>query len=323
MSSGLVSIALCTYNGSRFLAQQLDSLLAQTYPSLEIVVVDDASVDDTVAILEMYAQRDSRIRLSVNAVNLGFAKNFERALSLCHGAYIAPCDQDDIWLPGKVGTLLESLGGRSLAYCDSALVDEQGSATGHRLSDIVPMQSGNDPAPFAFGNCVSGHAMLFRRSLLERVFPVPVEFFYDWWVAAVAASAEGIVYVGQSLVLYRQHGTNVTDARLGEMMQEAGIQSQRPGSAGKRRSSRSDKLRYLRETQQRLASLARLPGEHQPFIAKLQRLWSARETQWLSPSLGLLMTNNRERLLALTKMSAKKQRRYCRRFFWGERLLRG
>jgi len=317
-SAALVSIALCTYNGSRFLAQQLDSLLAQTHPRLEIVVVDDASTDDTVAILENYARRDPRIQVSVNEVNVGFAQNFDRALACCRGVFIAPCDQDDIWLPEKVSALVAAIDGRALAYCDSTLVDEQGQPTGQRMSHIVPMHSTDDPVAFAFGNCVSGHAMLFRRELMALARPVPAEFFYDWWIAAVAASAGGIVYVAQSLVLYRQHGTNVTDARLGEMMQEAGIDSQRsPGAATKRRSSSDDKLRFLREAHRRIGALAQLPGRHQSFIAELHRLWSARETQWLSLSLGWFMLSHRRRLLALTKLSEKKQKRYCRRFFRG------
>ena len=322
-SPALVSIALCTYNGSRFLAQQLDSLLSQTHPHLEIVVVDDASTDDTVAILERYARLDRRIDISINAVNVGFAQNFDRALTRCRGVFIAPCDQDDIWLPEKISALVAAIDehpGAALAYCDSTLVDEQGTPTGQRMSDIVPMPSTDDPVAFAFGNCVSGHAMLFRRELMRSVRPVPAEFFYDWWIAAVAASAGGIVCVPRSLVLYRQHGANVTDARLGEMMQEAGIDSQRnSGAVAKRQSSSDDKLRFLREAHRRIGALAQLPGRHQPFIAELHRLWSARETQWLSLALGWFMLSHRRRLLALTKLSDKKQRRYARRFFRGLR----
>ena len=320
MTSALVSIALCTYNGSRFLAQQLDSLLAQTYANFEIVVVDDASTDDTAAILENYARLDPRIRIGVNPANVGFAQNFDRALARCRGTFIAPCDQDDVWLPEKISALVAAIDGHALAYCDSTLVDEQGRPTGQRMSDIVPMLSTDDPVAFAFGNCVSGHAMLFRRELMELTRPVPAEFFYDWWIAAVAASAGGIVYVAQSLVLYRQHGANVTDARLREMMQEAGIDSQRnPAAAVKRRSSADDKLRFLREAHQRIGALAQLPGRHRPFIAELHRLWSARETQWLSPALGWFMLSHRRRLLALTRLSDKKQKRYGRRFFLGLR----
>ena len=320
----LVSIALCTYNGSRFLAEQMDSLLAQTYPHIEIVVADDASSDDTLAILEHYARLDPRISIGVNPANVGFAHNFERVLARCCGEFIAPCDQDDIWLPEKIAALVAAIGGHSLAYCDSTLVDASGAPSGTRMSAIVPMLSTDDPVAFAFGNCVSGHALLCRRELMSSALPVPAVFFYDWWIAAVAASRDGIVYCAQSLVHYRQHGANVTDARLGEMMQEAGIESRQPGSSppsGRRRSSRDERIRYLRETQQRLVALAQLPGKHQAFVSKLHRLWSARATQWFSPALGWFMLRHRKRLLVLTPLSDRKQKRYCRRCFRGERLL--
>jgi glycosyltransferase involved in cell wall biosynthesis len=312
-------VALCTYNGSRFLPQQLDSLLAQTYPNLEIVANDDCSSDDTLAILERYARLDPRIDVAANSENLGFPLNFERALRRCRGVYVAPCDQDDVWLPEKIDALVEIIGEHSLAYCDSSLVDENGRPLGYRMSQVAPPLSMDDPAPFAFGNCVSGHAMLFARELLERALPAPSVFFYDWWIAAVAASAGGLAYCERPLVLYRQHGRNVTDARLGEMLAEAGLPA---GSEPKARRRQGDRLRHLRETEQRLASLARLPGRHQPFIARLHGLWRARETQWLSPSLGILMVRHRDRLLATTSLTGKRKRRYCRQFFLGLKLKR-
>ena len=315
----LVSIALCTYNGRRFLPEQLDSLLAQTYPNLEIVVSDDCSSDDTLAILERYKRRDRRMKIAVNTENLGFAHNFERALRLCQGAYVAPCDQDDVWLPEKIAALVEIIGEHSLAYCDSSLVDENGRPLGCRMSQIVPTVSTDDPAPFAFGNCVSGHAMLFRRELLDRALPAPPAFFYDWWIAAVAASAAGVLFCNRSLVLHRQHGGNVTDARMAEMLEEAQLA---PRSRDKPGRLQGAKLRYLRETEQRLASVARLPGRHQAFVARLHRLWRARENQWLSPALGALMVRHRDRLLAVTKLTGKRKKRYCRQFFWGLKLKR-
>jgi glycosyltransferase involved in cell wall biosynthesis len=319
--AALASIALCTYNGARFLSQQLDSLIAQTWPNIEIVVVDDCSTDDTLAILDRYARLDPRIRVAINERNVGFARNFELALQLCQGVYVAPCDQDDIWLPDKISTLVAAIGSCSLAYCDSTLVNECGEPTGYRMSQIVPMLTTDDPAAFAFGNCVSGHAMLFRRDLLERALPAPQGFFYDWWIAAVAASVGGVVSCERSLVFYRQHGGNVTDARLAEMVEEAGIVAQRKERAGRNR-PRGHKLRYLRETEQRLASLARLPGRHQSFIERLHRLWRAREQQWISPRLGYFMARHRDRLLAITTLPARKRKRFCRQFFWGVQLKR-
>jgi Glycosyl transferase family 2 len=318
--NSLVSVALCTYNGGRFLGQQLQSILDQTYRNLEIVVVDDCSQDDSVAIATRFAAIDERIRVVRNSGNLGFKGNFEFALSLCSGELIAPCDQDDIWLPQKIAKLMTAIDGRALSYCDSALVDAQGGSTGVRMSSIVRMLSTDDPVPFAFGNCVSGHAMLFRRELLESALPVPVEFFHDWWIAAVAAGSGGIVFLPETLVLYRQHGGNVTDARLGEMMQDAGIRAQSRDEPSRR--PRGAGLQYFRETERRLAAIAGIPGPQQPFAAELHAAWRRREHQWFSPQLAALMLRHRPRLLRLANLSDRKARRYAKDLFLGLRMKR-
>lgn len=330
---GRVSVVLCTYNGGRFLARQLDSLLAQTYRNLEIVAVDDASIDESPDILRHYARLDPRMRLVINPVNLGFARNFANALSQSRGGFVAPCDQDDVWLPEKIDTLMRAISGHSMAYCDSTLVDENDEPLGYRMSQVLPLRSIRDPMPFAFGNCVSGHAMVFRRAVLARALPVPEGFFYDWWIAAVAASLDGIVFCERSLVRYRQHGSNITRARMEELIAEAGLIGASAGDAAQANISdtqsevrpareRGGQLRYLKETERRLASLARLPGQHQPFAVELWHLWQARETQLLSPKLWQVISRHRERLLVLTGLSARKQARYCNDFLWGLRLKR-
>src|ERR1700742_3478188 len=98
----LISVALCTYSGEKFLQEQMDSILAQTYKNLEIVIVDDCSTDRTIDIINSYAEKDKRIKLFQNDTNLGFNKNFEKALSLTTGEYISISDQDDTWLPQKL-----------------------------------------------------------------------------------------------------------------------------------------------------------------------------------------------------------------------------
>lgn len=304
---GLVSIALCTYNGERFLAQQLDSLLAQTYSNLEIVVSDDRSTDDTLTILDEYSRRDRRIKVIAHAENVGLTRNFQRALLLCSGSYIAPCDQDDIWLPDKISTLVQAVSGRCLAYCDSLFVDEQGKPMGSRMSDVVCMITTEDPMPFAFANCISGHAMLFKREVLEYGVPVPQHFFYDWWLATVAAALGGVVYCDIPLVHYRQHGSNITDT-LGRRMAD-----ERP---------RGHMLRFLSETLVRLESIRALPGAHRELATQMCRLWRARERQWFSPRLGWLLVRNRERLFRISRTRKRTLHRQLKQYFYGLRLQR-
>src|SRR4051812_17962871 len=98
----LVSVAMATYNGARYVAEQLDSILQQTYSLIEIVVVDDGSKDETVEIIKEYQAQHPCIRLYQNEINIGVNKTFEKAISYCSGEYIALSDQDDIWMPEKV-----------------------------------------------------------------------------------------------------------------------------------------------------------------------------------------------------------------------------
>src|SRR5687767_13263616 len=122
--SPLVSIALATFNGQRFLAEQLDSLLRQTYSNLEIIISDDGSTDATVNIVASYAAAYPHIFVYRNTGEKGVASNFQHAIRQCKGDLIAFCDQDDIWLPGKIEKLVKEIGDASLIYHDSLLINE-------------------------------------------------------------------------------------------------------------------------------------------------------------------------------------------------------
>lgn len=285
----LISIPLCTFNGARYLRAQLDSLLAQTYRPIEIVAVDDGSIDDTVAILREYADRHAALRVEINAANLGFKRNFERALLLCNGDFIAPCDQDDAWLPGKLVTLHGIIADKCLAYCDSEFIDADGRALGRKLSNKWRMGDIDDPAAFVLENNISGHAMLFKRVLLNRALPIPEGLFHDWWLAAVAASAGGIVYCPQVLVRYRQHATNVT-RRVDNAAQVAGFGTCK-----------------VREAGLRIARLAALPGPSQLRLRHLARVWERRERQWVSFALAWWMARHGDRVLSLKRRSPMKR----------------
>lgn len=206
----LISVALCVHNGERYLREQLDSVLAQRDIDLEIVAVDDASTDASAQLLHEYAARDPRIRCFTNGRNQGATCSFEYAMSLARGALIAPCDQDDVWEPGKLAKLLGALGDADLAYCDSAYIDAGGAFTGTRVSDDIDMQSGHDPLQFLFANSISGHAALLRREVFEAARPFPIETFHDWWLALCAAARGGIVYLPEALVRFRRHAATAS-----------------------------------------------------------------------------------------------------------------
>ncbi|HTP38926.1 MAG TPA: glycosyltransferase family 2 protein [Steroidobacteraceae bacterium] len=302
----LISVALCTYNGERYLAEQLDSVLAQDYPALEIVAVDDASTDGTLRILEDYRSRHPQLRVIHNLHNLGFRGNFERALQLCQGVFIAPCDQDDVWLPHKLSTLHAAIGNHSMAYADSELIDAHGRSLGRRMSANWRMQDIDDPVALIMDNCVSGHAMLLRRMLLEQAFPLHEGMYHDWWLATVAAAEGGVVYCPEVLVRYRRHAGTVTAMPGTELaMQRRAAQLRGSG------------LRRHAAVQERLNALVALPGSHGEFCLRLRDLWHEHTEQWCSPALAGLLATHTRRLYRFKKQPAWRLRLKTLRYLTG------
>ena len=215
-SRPLVSVALATYNGGRYLREQLDSIYGQTCRNIEVVVFDDCSIDDTVSILEEYGDRFG-LRYEVNECNLGFARNFEKVLTQCRGEFVALADQDDIWLPQKLEMLLSGIKDVSLVYSDAFLVDEAGGELPGSLigvSGVRPL-SGRHFDYFVCNTCVTGCTCLFRRDLLSRALPIPsCETYHDWWLGVVASCERGVGFIDLRLVKYRQHGANETGANI-------------------------------------------------------------------------------------------------------------
>lgn len=207
----LVSIALCVYNGEKFLHEQLDSLVNQTYSNIEIIAVDDRSSDASMAIVREYAQKYPFIKVFENEQNLGYVKNFEKAINLCAGELIALSDQDDIWDLDKIRLQVEAIGDCMLVYHDSALIDEKGKDSKKKMSDIVNLYSGDNPKVFLLFNCISGHSCMIKKELLQWAMPFHKDFFHDQWLAYVAANVGKIAVIHRCLVQYRQHNSSSTD----------------------------------------------------------------------------------------------------------------
>ncbi|MCX2573427.1 glycosyltransferase [Pedobacter sandarakinus] len=211
MDKPLVSIALCTYNGEKYLVEQLDSIINQTYPNLEIIVVDDHSSDLTPSILRSYENQLANFKVYENEKNLGYIKNFERAVSLCTGDFIALCDQDDVWDLNKINILVTVIGYNDLIYHDSAFISSDGTPLHKNLSDIINMYEGDSVRPFLLSNSVSGHACLFKKDLVNYIVPFPSEIFHDRWISFVATNHGSIKYLNQPLAKYRQHEKSDTN----------------------------------------------------------------------------------------------------------------
>jgi len=207
----IVSIALCTYNGAAYLAEQLDTLVNQTYPFIEIIAVDDCSTDGTFTILENYASMYPQFKIYQNEINLGFTANFERAVKLCNGELIALCDQDDVWHSQKIELQVEALQDNVFIYHDSEFIHEDGTSMDKKMSDLMNLYRGGNPETFLFFNCVSGHSILMKKELLNQALPLKKDYFHDWWLAYVATNIGKIDFIPQCLVKYRQHDGSETN----------------------------------------------------------------------------------------------------------------
>ncbi|WP_421945293.1 glycosyltransferase [Pedobacter sp.] len=214
----LVSIALCTYNGEKYITKQLDSILKQDYPNLEIIISDDISSDGTATILKNYAAKYQNIKFWVNESNLGFNQNFKKAMDNCSGDFIAIADQDDIWLENKISLLMENIGDNLLIYHDSAYIDNQDKPTGKSTLSHHRFVKGECAKNLLYYNCVSGHTCLIKKELLSLTPNFPTNFYYDWWLAYTAACTGKITFITNKFVLHRKHeesstGKDKTDAK--------------------------------------------------------------------------------------------------------------
>lgn len=210
----LVSVVMSTYNGSLYVAEQIESIINQTYSNLEIILADDASTDNTFDILKSYAEKDNRIIVCQRKENVMYNINFSEACAKATGAYIAISDQDDVWELDKIEKQLKKIKEDQhtiLVHCISARFEERAQP---HLRSIKKMNffRGNDIKNFYLANYVLGHAMIFRRSLLNAALPFPPNVYYDWWLAAYACTLGKIEFVNEILVWHRMHQTNATGA---------------------------------------------------------------------------------------------------------------
>ena len=276
----MVSIAMTTYNGEKYLREQIDSILAQSIQDFELVVCDDCSSDSTIEILEEYQQSDKRIKVYKNDSNLGFKKNFEKAISLCDGDYIALCDQDDIWSPEHLEILKEAIKDKILACGNAELIDKDGNSLGitfweQEAFDSVPSSDlGKAKSILLFRGSYQGAAMMIKRQIVKYALPIPEKYtFHDSWLALVACFCGGIACVDIPILKYRRIEESVTGMR-------------------KRRRSRfyqhfnhiiwNDKLDAINALNERLTTLTK---KEKRFLRKMKKMCVRNNTtkgKWLN-----------------------------------------
>lgn len=222
-----VTILLATYNSSKFLREQLDSLFQQTFREWTLVIRDDGSSDETIAIIKEFQQKFPNILLLEDTdKNMGASKSFMRLLEKTDSSYYFFCDHDDIWLPNKVRDSLDLMKKTELGnmmkpviiHSDLKVVDKNLNIISNsfwKSSGIKPNYLENKNLIQVF-NCVTGCTMLFNKTVKELAFPYPASIpMHDWWLAIVTLRNNGIIrHIDQPTILYRQHGSNEVGARM-------------------------------------------------------------------------------------------------------------
>lgn len=220
MSGLRLSVAMCTYNGSRYLREQLRSVAAQSCLPYELVVCDDGSQDDTVSLLRLFAETAPfQLRIHKNAERLGPAKNFERAIGLCEGDVIALSDQDDVWRPDKVESLVgvfRQNPGAAYAFSDAIMVNQTGQPLGRTLWEATQLRGrirefrGTRQVEILLRhNLIPGAAMAFRAAFRRVILPLPPGWMHDYWIALLGSVLAYGVPVDGILFDYRCHDSQV------------------------------------------------------------------------------------------------------------------
>lgn len=219
-----VSVALCTYNGERYIKQQLESISAQSRHPDEVIICDDGSTDRTLEIADEYARNAAFVVTVVrNERRLGSTKNFEKAISLCASDIIVLSDQDDVWRQDKIEKLTLALSeGASAVFSNAEVVDEKLNPLGYSLWQKVrftqrtrrKFRRGKVLETLVGRNVVTGATMAFRRDVIDACTPIPESWVHDGWIALCAAAAgKKIAFVDEPLIKYRQHANNQIGAR--------------------------------------------------------------------------------------------------------------
>ena len=213
----MISVALASCNGMPFLEEQIDSILRQTYSHIELVVCDDCSTDATWDVLLGYTKEDPRVRAYRNEKRLGVVRNFEKAISLCQGDYVALSDQDDVWLPNHISLLLENIGNKDISCGNAKVLGANGKLANMTMKgfshlDYVPDDDLEKAWSIIFyRNAYQGSTMMLRKSFIQKALPIPDgTYLHDAWFAHLACFCQGISYFDDVISLYRRHGDNVS-----------------------------------------------------------------------------------------------------------------
>ena len=206
----MISVCMATYNGEKYLAEQLDSILCQISDDDELIISDDGSKDSTLRIINDYAVKFKNIIL-IDGPKQGVIKNFENALKLAKGEYIFLTDQDDIWKKNKVQTILKyfTSTGCQVVLHDADIID----ANLNIISESFYKHRGSKQGLLRniYKNSYLGCCMAFTKKTLNQALPFPNNIeMHDWWIGLIGESNKSTLFISEKLISYRRHGNNVS-----------------------------------------------------------------------------------------------------------------
>lgn len=218
----LITIVMATFNGGKYIKDQLDSIIHQSWTNWKLIIRDDGSSDDTLAILSSYRLLDTRIELLCDEKgNLGICMNFAELMqysALCE--YLMFSDQDDVWLSTKIedtfkamraSELLHGLSKPLLIHTDLCLVNDQLKQISRSAEKFIKLNpyTPNKLNRLLAQNFIYGCTIMINRELLKESLPMPREAEnHDYWVSLIASAIGHITYIPKSYILYRQHSSN-------------------------------------------------------------------------------------------------------------------
>ena len=227
----MISVCMATYNGEKYIKEQLDSILCQLGNNDELIISDDGSTDKTLEIIQSY--QEPRVKILSNAKRHSVIGNFENALINAKGDYIFLADQDDVWMPDKVKTVLAALSTADLVVSDCTVVDDDLKCIIHSFFQHNHSQRGFWKN--LYHNSYLGCCIAFRREVLQMCLPFPRHIpMHDIWFGFVGELFYKSCFIPQQLVLYRRHGGNISPT---SQMSNYGI--------GKKLLFRLNLLRYI------------------------------------------------------------------------------
>jgi glycosyltransferase involved in cell wall biosynthesis len=221
-----VDILLAAYNGEKYLAEQIESILIQTYTDWRIIARDDGSTDNTLTLLKSYADiyKDKFLLVESGKQNLGPCQNFALLLNFSDAEYIMFCDQDDIWLPNKIEITIDKMLEMENAHPDRPLlihtdlniVDDNLNLISNSMWEYQDLDIRIEKHLYeiAVHNIVTGCTVMINRKARLCSIPIPREaLMHDWWIAIIVCKYGIISHIPQSTILYRQHSNNKLGAR--------------------------------------------------------------------------------------------------------------